>query len=103
MNGQSTSVIDEFGEHLTVDRSQYPNAQRRQSTSSLHRFDCITNHIDDDLLDLITIREYHEDWLLEIVFNWNKLVVYVLLDEADCVLDEANRVVWCFYDGLPLE
>jgi len=69
----------------------------------LHRFDCISNQVDNHLLDLIACREHDEKWLLKMEFNWSKPAVYVFPNEADCVLDEANHIEWSPHDWLSLE
>jgi hypothetical protein len=100
---QTASVIDKFCEYLTVRRLSDTNPQQRPSIAALHRFDCISNQIHDDLLDLETIYEHHEDWFLVVALNWSGPAIYVLFDETYGISNEIHHIAGSLHDRLPLE
>src|SRR5260370_13855847 len=69
VNGQPTSIIDEFSKHLTILGSPGPNAQQRQSLCALHCFHGVSYQINNHLLNLETIYECHENRVLLIILD----------------------------------
>jgi hypothetical protein len=69
----------------------------------LHRFDCISNQVHNDLLDLKTIYEHQKDRFLIVVLNWNQLAGCVLFDEAYGISNEIHDIAGRLYDWLLFE